>query len=871
MSVDIGPKIGIEGERKFRNDIAQVNQALKTLAAEGKAVTSAFDAETSAEKRTAAQTDVLNRQIETQKDKLALLEKGLRESAKKFGEADTRTMKWQQAVHEATATLNQMERELRGTDETVEDTAEAMGDAGEAAKGWADVMKGQLLADAIKAGLAKLAELATTAAKAMYDASIAGAAYADDILTLATTTGLSTEALQQYKYMADLVDVSLETITGSMTKLTSTMNKARDGEGAAAEIFQELGISVTGVDGQLRDVQSVFTETIEALSKIDNETERDAKSMTLFGKSAKELNSLMAAGSDTIASLGKEAKATGYVLTGSALAALGKQQDAMDRLDKKAEALRNQFSAKLAPSMTKAINSMVSVLNNPRVQRALDVIANGIGGIIEKTANLAERSLPGLFSVMSLGDVRLKTFTDEELALAASIDESRAAYEESMQTYRDSAVTIMGETKRIQDLWKELQTLADESGNVQEADTDRANYILSELNKALGTEYELNDGILKQYRDMQEEIDNLIYKRQAEALIAAGSETFAEQAAGREEALRKAGEAKDALDAAERELAEARKKRDEAERAWLEYDGESDKLLRAYNKEIGKVKELETKVEELRGTYNTAAQTAQEYYSNVDKWERAQIAAANGNYREVVRILSDEFGATVDFYKRKKELSDQDREDLKKKVKDQEVVIAEYKRNLEKGLTGFSNEGLAELQAYVTEAQKILDGEYVASQWLEGMKRGLNNQAKLREVEDAAKKAPEAIVYTTRTTLSIQSPSKVAQWIGRMWDDGLIKGQLDHLDQVRRASEQVADAFTDPITGSGISDLAYTPGVTTAPIGTYNTTNSATNTRIGSIVVQVQGAGAVDEDVLAQRVAVQLTRELQRAQRGGRT
>ncbi|MEE1109163.1 MAG: hypothetical protein UH229_03720, partial [Lachnospiraceae bacterium] len=42
MAVDIGPKIGIEGEREFRQQIAQTNQALKTLAAEGKAVSSAF-------------------------------------------------------------------------------------------------------------------------------------------------------------------------------------------------------------------------------------------------------------------------------------------------------------------------------------------------------------------------------------------------------------------------------------------------------------------------------------------------------------------------------------------------------------------------------------------------------------------------------------------------------------------------------------------------------------------------------------------------------------------------------------------------------------------------------------------------------------
>ena len=250
MAVDIGPKIGITGEREFRNQLQQTNQALKTLAAESKAVSSAFDAETDAEKKSAAQKDVLNRQIQTQKDKLVLLEKGLQEAAQKFGEADTRTMKWQQAVHEGTAQLNNMERQLTGMDPAIDETTDSMEQAGEATRGWADVMKGQLLADFVKKGLKEIAELTKKIGTAMWDASKAGAAYADDILTLATTTGLSTDELQEYKYMADLVDVSLETLTGSLTKLTSNMAKAKDGEGEAAAVFQELGVSVIDSSGE---------------------------------------------------------------------------------------------------------------------------------------------------------------------------------------------------------------------------------------------------------------------------------------------------------------------------------------------------------------------------------------------------------------------------------------------------------------------------------------------------------------------------------------------------------------------------------------------------------------------------------------------
>ena len=70
---DIGPKIGIEGEAQFRRELAQINQGMKTLDAEAKAVAAAMQDETDAEKKAAAQKDVLNRKILSQKEKLEKL------------------------------------------------------------------------------------------------------------------------------------------------------------------------------------------------------------------------------------------------------------------------------------------------------------------------------------------------------------------------------------------------------------------------------------------------------------------------------------------------------------------------------------------------------------------------------------------------------------------------------------------------------------------------------------------------------------------------------------------------------------------------------------------------------------------------------
>ena len=134
---------------------------------------------------------------------------------------------------------------------------------------------------------------------------------ADDINTLSAQTGLSTEQIQKFKFASDTIDVSLETLTGSMAKLTKNMATASKGTGDTYEAFQKLGVSVVNANGDLRSNQDVFNETINALGQMENETQRDALAMQIFGKSAQELNPLIKGGADTLAELGQKAEEMG--------------------------------------------------------------------------------------------------------------------------------------------------------------------------------------------------------------------------------------------------------------------------------------------------------------------------------------------------------------------------------------------------------------------------------------------------------------------------------------------------------------------------------------------------------------------------------
>lgn len=123
MAINIGPKIGIDGEKKFRDEINNIVQQCKTLDSEMKNLTSSFDENDTSQEKLSQQSRLLTEQIEAQTKRIELLQKGLQESANKFGEADTRTLKWKQAVQDATTTLNRMSKQLDDVNSAMETNA----------------------------------------------------------------------------------------------------------------------------------------------------------------------------------------------------------------------------------------------------------------------------------------------------------------------------------------------------------------------------------------------------------------------------------------------------------------------------------------------------------------------------------------------------------------------------------------------------------------------------------------------------------------------------------------------------------------------------------------------------------------------------
>lgn len=183
---------------------------------------------------------------------------------------------------------------------------------------------------------------------------------ADDLNTMSKVYNIGTEDLQRYKAAADLVDVDLDTIAKTHQRLTKAMSGSDDETGAQAEAFEKLGVSVTDSNGNLRDSDAVWQDTIKALGEVENETERDALAMTLMGKSAAELNPLIEDGGETYEQVAKTMEKYGLdFVDQETLDKANQFNDQLDTMKLLGSVAISQVGASLAEFLVPALEKIV--------------------------------------------------------------------------------------------------------------------------------------------------------------------------------------------------------------------------------------------------------------------------------------------------------------------------------------------------------------------------------------------------------------------------------------------------------------------------------------------------------------------------------
>ncbi|MEP7240632.1 MAG: hypothetical protein ABI697_07085 [Devosia sp.] len=160
--------------------------------------------------------------------------------------------------------------------------------------------------------------------------------HADSMGKMAQRAGVTVEALSRLDYAAQLSDVSLEDLTGSLGKLSKTMvDAAQNGSGPTARAFNALGVSVKDASGNLRGSDQVFSDLADRFDRLEDGPTKTALAMTLFGKSGAALIPLLNEGADGLRRYADESDRTGNTISGKAAAGAEKFNDALTSLGQK--------------------------------------------------------------------------------------------------------------------------------------------------------------------------------------------------------------------------------------------------------------------------------------------------------------------------------------------------------------------------------------------------------------------------------------------------------------------------------------------------------------------------------------------------------
>lgn len=416
---NINTRFTLSGEKEYKQALSEIGNGMRVLDSEMRKVQSAYVKNADSVESLAAQNDVLERKILSQTEKIEYLKAALQQSAEKYGESDKRTMQWQTSLNNAEAELNNLNNKLDENKEKIEESGKETGNLGDVVSGLTEKFgiklpegmqksmnsMGSLNTTSVKiaGGFVALAVAIAKAEKALIQMTRESAEAADDIVTLSSVTGMSTDSIQELNYMADLTDVPLDRIRDSLKETTNKMQEAATGTGEAYEAYNKLGVKITDVDGQLRSAEDVFYDTIDALGQMKNKTERDAIAMDLLSESAQELNPLIEIGSDGLKQYAQEAHSMGYVLDNEALTALTEVDDAYQRLQKSQEGAKNQLSAEFAPyltefyeKITKLIKDGGQALKDSEIVDSFGMLLETVGDIIAPTDQLSSDTVPKL-------------------------------------------------------------------------------------------------------------------------------------------------------------------------------------------------------------------------------------------------------------------------------------------------------------------------------------------------------------------------------------------------------------------------------------------------------------------------------------------
>ncbi len=440
-----------------------------------------------------------------------------------------------------------------------------------------------------------------------------------------------------------------------------------------------------------------------------------------------------------------------------------------------------------------------------------------------------------------------RELTEAEKENKEKVEELKGAYDELSQRRQESVSVIEAQSGKEKELWKELQNITDENGKINEGYEVRAAFIVNELKNALGIEIDMVDGVIKDYKGLQQEINNLIEKKKAEATLNAYQESYTEaivkQKGAREALFDATKNSETATQNYNDALAKENELQSEYNRLMAEYasDGTNDELRQQlYDLQDQLIMAGETTAGfkdhmiENNQTLADATAALEGYNSTIANYEGASAAIISGDQAKIsesLDLLTNDFQTS----------ETSTRGSLEKQCETYKTKLAEARAAVKEGAPGITDEYVAELVRLelksrqelakipedaansltdATQSVKSKTGEMEISgtEFSGGLAAGILSG--VGKISDTAKTLADAGVGAVEDTLEISSSSRVMEKVGEKTDAGLEGGidggKGDVVDAMTDVANETEFAAEDGLPQEAFSDIGkqITAGLT---------------------------------------------------------
>lgn len=478
------------------------------------------------------------------------------------------------------------------------------------------------------------------------------------------------------------------------------------------------------------------------------------------------------------------------------------------------------------------------VLNLIQAASPMGLLVAGIGAVVGGLA-LYAAATKGATKATDKESESIDKMIEKHDKTKKSVDEMTKSWKDLKKTRDESVSGTTEQFDYYKKLKDELDDMVDKNGKVKKSQKDRAKFIVTTLNDALGTELKMTGRVIKNYEKEKKSIDKLIEAKKAQAILNANEDSYATAIKGQKGAFQNLEKAQANFEETTSKLEAAQKKLKGAQsnKKLKEYvDKYGQAGMSKWGQELNAAKEAVSKLtneqKKNQKTVNDNEKQWTEYNTTIENYEGLSSAIISGDAKKINSALNKTVNNFISAKTgTKKQLEDQVK-NMKKNYEDLKTAVANGTPGVTKKMVGAAKQMVTksekELEKYEKKTKK--SGQKATDEYKEGLELGKNKAGKkaseigklvtkkLKEtktkeagenfvqgLKDGMEKGKQSSGLITTVTkiagdaltalkkkLDIHSPSKETAKIGRFFTSGLAEGIEKAYETVGKAVSKLA-------------------------------------------------------------------------------